>query len=170
MGTWCFDRYNPTAVSGSFFRSMVSSFGSICFGSLLNAIIMTLRYLATNAREHARDNNQECAVFLACIAQCILSCLQDIIEYFNQWAYIFVGVYGTSYLESGKMVFELFMARGFTSIISTDLVSYFLFCIVFISGVLSGLIGILFCKASEKLFGTSVLFDSDESTLWIPFG
>ena len=131
---------------------------------------MTLRYLATNAREQARSNNQDCAVFLACIAQCILACLQDIIEYFNQWAYIFVGVYGTSYLESGKMVYELFMARGFTSIISTDLVSYFLFCIVSISGLLSGLIGILCCKASEKFFGPNVLFNSDESTLWIPFG
>lgn len=170
MGTWCFDKLNPTAVSGSFYRSCVKSFGSICFGSLLNAIIMTLKYLASNARQRASENNNEGAAVLACIAQCILSCLQDIIEYFNQWAYIFVGVYGTTYLESGKMVFELFKARGFTSIISTDLVSYFLFCIISISGLLSGLIGMLFCKVTESVFGTDFLFWDQEHSLWIPFG
>ena len=170
MGTWCFDKFNPAAVSGAFYRSCVTSFGSICFGSLLNAIIMTLRYLASNARENARENGQDCAALLACIAQCILSCIQDLIEYFNQWAYVFVGVYGSTYLESGKMVFELFKARGFTSIISTDLVSYFLFCIVSISGLLSGLTGIFFCKTSEVIFGSEFLFGDQDYSLWVPFG
>ena len=131
---------------------------------------MTLKYLASNARQRDSNNNNECGAALACIAQCILSCLQDIIEYFNQWAYIFVGLYGTTYLESGKMVLELFKARGFTSIISTDLVSYFLFCVISISGLLSGLIGMLFCKATESVFGTDFLFWDEEHSLWIPFG
>lgn len=53
-----------------------------------------------------------------CIAECILSCLASLVEYFNKWAYIYVGVYGFSYMEAGKSVFELFKNRGWEAIIA----------------------------------------------------
>jgi Plasma-membrane choline transporter len=56
---------------------MTTSFGSICFGSLLVAIIQALRTIAQEAQ-----NNGDAQIF-ACIAQCILGCLASIIEYFN---------------------------------------------------------------------------------------
>lgn len=54
----------------------------------------------------------------ACIAQCIISCIASIMEYFNKWAFIYVGVYGFGYLEAGKSVFELFKNRGWEAIIA----------------------------------------------------
>ena len=48
------------------------------------------------------------------------------IEYFNKWAYVYIGVYGYSYQESGRRVMELFKERGWTSIVSDILVSYVL--------------------------------------------
>lgn len=67
---------------GSLVRSLTTSFGSICFGSLLVAIIQATRALA-NA---ARDNENQ---ILVCIAQCILSCLESLLEYFNKWVSCF---------------------------------------------------------------------------------
>jgi len=61
---------------------MTTSFGSICFGSFLVAIVQALKALAQSARENGD------AQILACIAECILSCLAAIIEYFNKWAFI----------------------------------------------------------------------------------
>lgn len=63
---------------GSLCRSLTTSFGSICFGSLLVAIVQATRALA-NA---ARDNDNQ---ILVCIATCILACLESILEYFNKW-------------------------------------------------------------------------------------
>lgn len=64
---------------------MTTSFGSVCFGSLLVAIIQALQALANTAR------NEGDAGILACIAECILSCLASIVEYFNKWAFVYVG-------------------------------------------------------------------------------
>lgn len=58
-------------------RSLTTSFGSICFGSLLVAIIQALRALANTAR--SQDDG-----ILLCLAECILACIAGLIEYFNK--------------------------------------------------------------------------------------
>ena len=145
MGTWCFDKDDAAsccspAVISSLYRSLTYSFGSICFGSLVQAIVTALRVIVENAR-NSRNNqtNQDCGALLICILDCILSCLEDIVEYFNQWAYVFVGIYGYSYLQSGKKVYELFLARGWTAIITNSLVSYVLGFFMLTIAIISGL-------------------------------
>lgn len=80
------------AIKDSFVRATTTSFGSICFGSLLVAIIQTLRSMVESARHDG--SNDGCAAFLLCLVDCLLQCLQGILEYFNKFAYI----YGESYI------------------------------------------------------------------------
>ena len=54
----------------------------------------------------------------------------------------YVGIYGYSYLESGKKVIELFRARGWTSIISDNLVGYTLGYVTFLVAIVTGLMGV----------------------------
>lgn len=145
-GTWCFDKNSASsscssAVVQSLYRSCTYSFGSICFGSLLNAIITALRVMTQQAQENSINNDQDGAALLYCCLTCILSLLEDIIEYFNQWAFIFVGIWGLDYLESGKRVLELFQARGVTSIISNGLANYVLTNVVIFTSLMGGLFG-----------------------------
>jgi len=145
VGTWwvapeecgCCSR----AVCNSFIRTVTTSFGSICFGSLLVAILQALRALASTARQ-----SDECAL-VACIFECILSCLASLLEYFNKWAFIYVGVYGFGYIESGKNVMQLFANRGWEAIIADDLVGG---SILLMSVILSLIIGGL-CVAFTNL-------------------
>ena len=84
MGTWWFEPDGSSVdccdanVFNSFIRTMTTSFGSICFGSLLVAILQALKALASAAR----DNGD--LQFFACIAECILGCLASLLEYFNR--------------------------------------------------------------------------------------
>ncbi|GMH62148.1 hypothetical protein TL16_g03416 [Triparma laevis f. inornata] len=120
VGTWWF---NPlaassccsTGVTSSLKRATTFSFGSICLGSLLVAILNALRAMVHSAR-----NNDD--GIIVCIADCILGCLESIMEYFNRWAFIYCGLYGYSFMEAGKNVIRLFKARGWTMIINDDLV------------------------------------------------
>ena len=48
--------------------------------------------------------------------------IEAIVEYFNRWAFIYVGLYGYSFMEAGQNVMTLFKARGWTMIITDDLV------------------------------------------------
>jgi hypothetical protein len=154
IATWCFNKVKgqgccSATVTSSLYRSCTTSFGSICLGSLLNAIMITLRVLLNWAQQRARENDENGSALLYCIIKCIVDCLGDMLEYFNQWAYTFVGIYGLSYVESGRSVLELFQSRGFTAILSSNLSAYVLSIISLMSAMSSGIISILFTAKSD---------------------
>lgn len=128
----CFSK----AVRDSYVRSMTYSFGSICLGSLIVAIIQALREIVNQARESGDS-------LIMCIAECILSCIESIVEYFNKWAYVFVGIYGYGFMEAGKNVITLFRHRGWTTIITDDLVDKTLLMVSIGIGILNGILGTL---------------------------
>lgn len=143
MATWCFDTSEATsccspAIFGSLSRSFTYSFGSICMGSLLQAVVAILRKLVENARQQREENNGDGGLLL-CILECLIRLLGEILDYFNQWAYVFCGVYGLGYIESGKRVFELFRERGFTAFVTNDLAGFVLGYTNFIVGVVTGI-------------------------------
>lgn len=74
VGAWWFSPEDATSccssgMMGSVIRALTTSFGSICFGSLLVAIIQALKGMAQMARD--QDNG-----ILICIAECILNCIE----------------------------------------------------------------------------------------------
>lgn len=146
VGTWWFTPQEASsccskAVRDSWFRAMTYSFGSICFGSLIVAIIQAVKEVIHNMREQGDSG-------LACLAECLIGCIEQLVEYFNQWAYVFVGLYGFSFMEAGKNVMTLFKSRGWTVIISDMLVNSVLSMVAMGVGVLTGVIGILVALAA----------------------
>ena len=106
-------------------RALGPSFGSICFGCLIVAILSTLESLMSMLRNQASGDGQEvnlCTCCLCCI-ELVLSCIQDIVEYFNRWAFTYVAVYGDDFVSAGKATNALFKRRGWTNIIADQLCS-----------------------------------------------
>ena len=91
-----------------------------------------------NARSQGEGND-----LLLCLVECLLNCLEGIVEYFNKWAYIYVGLYGYGYVEAGKNVMRLFKSRGWDVIITDDLVSNTLLMMGIIVGLVMGAVGII---------------------------
>ena len=116
-----------------YFRTLTSSFGSICFGSLLVAIVQAIRQIVETARQ-----NDDLGPFLACCIDCILGCIESLLEYFNKWAFVYVGLYGYGYCEAGKNVMNLFRERGWDAIIADDLVGMALGLLSLVVGLLTG--------------------------------
>ena len=92
VGTWYFNpqeakSFCSKALSMSLLRSMTYSFGSICLGSLLVAILQFLDWIVISLRsDQNRNGNGNIGVsLLLCCLDCILRLLQGIIEYFNKW-------------------------------------------------------------------------------------
>eukprot|EP00956_Cyclotella_meneghiniana_P028355 scaffold65591_cov47-Cyclotella_meneghiniana.AAC.1 len=138
------------AIMSSSVRATTGSFGSICFGSLLVAIIQTLRALFESMR--ANDDVDGCAAFLLCLVSCILRCIEGLLEYFNKYAYIYVGMYGYSYLEAGKNVMRLFKNKGWTVIVNDDLISNVLALFNLVIGCLTGFFGLLLYETQPQWF------------------
>lgn len=158
MATWCFDKEAAkgccsSAVTTSMYRSLVFSSGPIAFGSLLQGVCKLLRSVLTHStRQYQRDSrivrdvgdDCRCCCFGLCglMLDCLSDLLGDILDYFSQWSYVLVGVYGYSYLESGKRVMKIFKNRGWMALITDRLVAFALSLGVLDIGVCTGLISI----------------------------
>lgn len=151
IGTWWFapseaSAFCSQAIGESFGRATTYSFGSICFGSLVVALIQALRQL-----NHQMRGNED-AQILVCLIDCILACIEGIIEYFNKWAYVYVGLYGYSYIDAGRNVITLFRNKGWSTIISDDLAENVLFMISVMIGLLTGLVGFIVASLDQNIF------------------
>ncbi|RUS13220.1 choline transporter-like protein [Jimgerdemannia flammicorona] len=71
-------------------RALTTSFGSICFGSLIIAVIQTIKAIL---RSLANDTDSACGAFMAMCAVCFLDCIEGLVEYFNHYAYTEVAIY-----------------------------------------------------------------------------
>jgi len=80
---------------------------------------------------------------LSCCTDCMLEFFQGIIEYFNEWAYVFVGLHGYGYLESGKRVRDLFQERGWTTLLTDNVIGNVLCAVSVVVSLLSGLVGLI---------------------------
>merc|ERR1711916_281228 len=67
----------PSPLLGALRRATTTSFGSVCFGSLVVAILKTIRSLI-RFMLNASDNQ-----FLAFVINCILGCIESLMEIFN---------------------------------------------------------------------------------------
>ena len=148
VGTWWFAPDDASSccsagIFGSIKRALTTSFGSICFGSLLVAVIQALRTLADNNRGDGEGN------MLLCLVSCILSCLEGILEYFNKWAFIYVGLYGYGYMDAGKNVIQLFKSRGWSALIADDLVGRALATLSLVVGLLAGAVGVILATTTD---------------------
>lgn len=164
VGTWWFDPAEASslcskAITDSLVRSVTFSFGSICFGSLISAAIQVCRHLVENARRQGNNG------IVMCILDCLLGCLERIVEFFNKFTYCYVGLYGYSYLEAGRKVMSLFSQRGWSVIINDDLVNNVLSLMSLVVGGLTGCCGLAVAAAHKSW----VAEFPEEQSLAVPF-
>lgn len=143
VGTWWFSPHEASAccslaVKDSVVRSATYSLGSVCFGSLIVAVIQVIRSILRSSSENNRGGG-----ILRCVAACLLYYIELIVEYFNKWAFIYVGLYGYDYMTAGKRVMSLFKTRGWSTIISDNLVNRLLGLVSLSIGLLVGLATLL---------------------------
>jgi Plasma-membrane choline transporter len=165
VGSWWFvpEESNSgcsKSVTDSLARSMTSSLGSICMGSLLVSVVQVVHHLVTQAKGNGRRND-----IVYCIAECLLNQLNKLIKYFNKWSYVYIGLYGYSYMEAGTKVMTLFKSRGWDAIINDQLVLRVLSLVSFVIGTITGLISVFIVQTHPSII--SVFDDGD--VVWVSF-
>lgn len=105
-------------------RSCTVLFGSVCFGALLEAIVQAIRYIvAQQERRVSERGGSPLALFCLCCAHCLLTCIGDILEYFNSYAYVYVAKHEHTYLESAKEVYNMFKNNGVLPLINDSVIN-----------------------------------------------
>jgi len=128
IGSWWFTPDGDTSKCGedlrrSFFRSIFYSIGSICFGSLIIGPVRLLRQLSALFRPSDDHNSLLCFhECIKCIQTCLTSCVDNLADRYNSFSLTYVGLYGYGLADGGFHSTELFAKRGWTVIVSDDLV------------------------------------------------
>jgi hypothetical protein len=135
-GTYC-----SPAVTDSLLRATTFSFGSICFGSLLTSIVQGFHAIVVALRQAQAGRGR--SELLLCVLECITSFLDRLVTYFNQWSFVYIGLYGYDYLTAGKKVTELLLDRGWTAVINDNLVVRVLTLVSLMVGASTGVVGLL---------------------------
>jgi hypothetical protein len=138
---------NPTAKAAG--RALTTSFGPIAFGSLLIAIIQTLKFLARSAQRKAGQQGNDCMAICCCCLACILGCMEHILRIFNTYAFVEVAIYGKGFWESGQAAYELFKARGFDAITNDAITGQVLWLGSLVLGLICALAGFFYGMSSN---------------------
>lgn len=115
------------AVSRAFLRSVSTSLGSICFGSLITALLDTavsfITYLRIlNANRRAQNLGQLIlkifvCFFLLCAQACVIR-VSVLLKWFNSYAFTFVGIFGLKFTDAGYATMKLLVNNGLEAILN----------------------------------------------------
>ncbi|CAF1629871.1 unnamed protein product [Rotaria magnacalcarata] len=133
VGDWWFsnDDSGLYTMSNSIKRAFTTNIGTICFGSLFQAIIKALRFF-TDGRKKS---------IIACIIDCILQIIEKLIGYLNDWAFTFAALTGEGFVQASRSFITLFKQRGWTAIINDSIVGTTLMFINLGIGIISAAAG-----------------------------
>jgi len=137
---------NPTL--GAFKRATTTSFGSICFGSLIVAALQTIRALLRGARNERNG-------LLVLIVDCLIGWIDSLVQYFNVYAFTQVAIYGKTYCRAAKDTWALVKSHGIEAIINDNLISGVLTMGCFLGGIFTAIFGgIIGRLIVEQYWGT----------------
>jgi len=155
FGQWYFGKRE--SVRSSLRSSMTTSFGSICFGSFIVAVIQTVEFALRSARSQAKQNGNPVAAIVYCMLECVVACIRDIIEAFTYFSYVQVAVRGLGFLDSAKATFALCTSKNIFALIGLCLVGN----VIFMGGLMCGLV------AGSAGFATSLQMSTKDEDHWV---
>ncbi|CAG8482261.1 20974_t:CDS:10 [Dentiscutata erythropus] len=131
----------PSPTLNSAKRAATTSFGSICFGSLLVAILQVIRQLL---RSLAQGTDNPLGAFFAACAAALVGYIDSLLEYFNFYAYTQVAIYGKSFCDAAKDTWTMIKDRGVEAIINDNLIGTVIMMGSFLVGMITALFGYLY--------------------------
>jgi len=136
---------NPTLTA--LIRACGTSFGSICLGSLLVAIIRAIRSFAQMAHQGAKNRN----ALLAAIFARLLQCTDHLAQYFNVYAFVQVAVHGHTYYDAAKKASDIAEKNGMDALVNDELVGSVLTMGAAVGGLACGIMPVLVGRGSGAL-------------------
>ena len=125
---------HPTASAAK--RALTTSFGSICFGSLFVAVIQLIKALLQYTRQNSRN-------FVFMCADCLLGLIENLIRYFNKYAFTEVAIYGKPYVEAAKDTWQLVQSSGIDILVNDNILGYVFAIACLVTALVTGVCGFL---------------------------
>ena len=167
VSTWYFTRDKSSIGNATVFSSMRRSFryhaGTAAFGSLIIAIIKTIRAIVAYIQKKAKKT-KTCKVLVQvvlCVIQCCLWCVEKCMKFINKNAYIQTAIFGHSFCKAARCAFFLIL-RNIVRIAALGLVSGF---VLLLGKVIITTGATILCYLALDASGFA---DDELNYLWLP--
>ena len=167
VSTWYFTRdkssIGNTTVVSSMRRSFRYHAGTAAFGSLIIAIIKTIRAIVAYIQKKAKKT-KTCKVLVQvvlCVIQCCLWCVEKCMKFINKNAYIQTAIFGHSFCKAARCAFFLIL-RNIVRIAALGLVSGF---VLLLGKVIITTGATILCYVALDASGFA---DDELNYLWLP--
>lgn len=125
FGVWYYNQgVEPRHVAlSSLRRALTYSFGSLCFGSLILAILDIIRAIIYQVQQQQASEGDMIGFVISCVAGCIIGCIDYLITFFNRLAYTNIALYGNSFVTASKETWALVKSKGIDALINDSLIN-----------------------------------------------
>jgi choline transporter-like protein 2/4/5 len=128
VSAWYFTRDKKTegnsTVYWATYTSIFKHMGTAAYGSLVIAIIKTIRAILTYLQKKAKKSGNKVLVYILCVLQCCMWCLEKCMKFLNKNAYIQTAIYGYSFCKACRAAFFL-IARNVLRVLAVSMVGDF---------------------------------------------
>lgn len=113
VSTWYFSRDKSQCGNTTVFSAIKMTFryhlGTAAFGSLVIAIIKTIRAVIAYLQKKAKKSGSKAAQAVLCCIQCCMWCLEKCMKFMNKNAYIQTAIFGYSFCKAARKAFWLIL-------------------------------------------------------------
>jgi len=107
FGRWYYAKDKGSVTLPSIKVALTTSYGSICLGSLLVAIVQAVEATVRAMRRDAQEEGNMVLCVILCLVECVINCIGDILEYFSEWAYIQCAIRGVSFCDAARITYSM---------------------------------------------------------------
>eukprot|EP01006_Ploeotia_vitrea_P026083 TRINITY_DN59057_c0_g1_i1.p1 TRINITY_DN59057_c0_g1~~TRINITY_DN59057_c0_g1_i1.p1 ORF type:complete len:649 (+),score=-43.50 TRINITY_DN59057_c0_g1_i1:57-2003(+) len=138
IACWYFTRdkskIGNSTVTWAFRVLTFNHLGTAAFGSLVIAIILTIRAIIAYIQRKAKKSGNKLLQYIMCCLQCCMWCLEKCMRFLNKNAYIQTAIYGYSFCKAARSAFFLLL-RNILRVAAVNMVAEFVLLLgkVFVS-------------------------------------
>ncbi|WVR07244.1 protein PNS1 [Kwoniella sp. DSM 27419] len=136
----------------AFVRASTLSLGSIAFGSLIVTILELLRLILQTLQQYEAGQGDTIGAIVACCAACCVGCIENMVQWFNKYAYIEISLYGKAYIPAAKDTWTLLKDRGIDALVNDSLVGTALMWGAYINGFLCAVLGYFYLRFTNPAY------------------
>lgn len=152
IASWYFVTNEQQPTLAAFRRAITYSFGSICFGSLIVAILKSIRAMIPR-RTSVSGGGGFSQMFL----RGILGCVESLMQWLNHYAFTQIAIYGYDFKHAAKATWQLLCDMGLMPLMNNTLVQAVCWLSCIIGAAIASLIAVLMVKSTD-LDGTLPLW------------
>ena len=125
ISSWYFTRNKSDVPIGNSVRVLGWCFrfhwGTIALASFILAAFRFVKWILDQA---SRETDNCCVKVVLCLIRCVVSCVEALFKFVTKYAYIYVSMHGSDFVQSCKNVNNLFHRSSFGTIFLNDMVTH----------------------------------------------